>query len=116
MKPLGVTGTERLLNKMKSAFISAHGDACPLVSWQEEAGGGSSPLLLQAGDRAGLSPRGAAFLGGHADGLLVLGGGGMMQAWKGGWVSSSNENRILCLVIKKKKHLIKKLLDKIMRL
>lgn len=52
------------------------------------------------------------FSGGHADGLLVLGGGGMMQAWKGGCGFIPNENRILCLVIKKKKtkHLIKKLL------
>lgn len=31
--------------------------------------------------KAGPSPRSSLSRGGHADGLLVLGGGGMMQAW-----------------------------------
>lgn len=50
---VSVMGTERFTQQMKSAFISAHGDACPLVSWQEEAGGGSSPPLLQVGGPGG---------------------------------------------------------------
>ena len=53
------------------------------------------------------------FSGGHADRPLVLGGGWMMQAgqsWKGGRGFIPNGNRIFCLVIKKKNHLIKKLL------
>lgn len=58
------------------------------------------------------------FSGGHADCPLVLGGGGMMQAWKGGCGFIPNENRILCLVIfkKKKKTSLRNSWDKIMRL